>query len=143
MRGKLKKVFEKWFVKYEVYSTGYGESGIVRAILPLHPEDYAMFDISGKLPDDNHIMDNRECEFEIIELEEDQTPVGDIIYRDYAKLIINTVYFNPVGIVTNDSNVKILIDALNDIANWDDDLEEEWGDCGLRAKHALKEFNNK
>ena len=26
-----------------------------------------------------------------------------------------------------------LIDALEDIKNWDDDLEEEWGDCGERA----------
>lgn len=38
--------------------------------------------------------------------------------------------------------IKILVDALEDIKNWDDDLEVEWGDCGYRAITALKEFNN-
>ena len=33
-----------------------------------------------------------------------------------------------------------LIDALEDIKNWDDDLEVEWGDCGERAISALKIF---
>jgi len=33
-----------------------------------------------------------------------------------------------------------LIDALEDIKNWNDDLEEEWGDCGERAISALKIF---
>ena len=33
-----------------------------------------------------------------------------------------------------------LIDALEDIKNWDDDLEVEWGDCGERAIYALKIF---
>jgi hypothetical protein len=34
-----------------------------------------------------------------------------------------------------------LINALEDIKNWDDDLEVEWGDCGERARAALKFFN--
>lgn len=34
-----------------------------------------------------------------------------------------------------------LIDALEDIKNWDDDLEEEWGDCGERARFTLKTYN--
>ena len=38
--------------------------------------------------------------------------------------------------------VKPLVDALEDIKNWDDDLEVEWGDCGYRAITALNEFNN-
>ena len=33
-----------------------------------------------------------------------------------------------------------LIDALEDIKNWDDDLEVEWGDCGERAISAIKIF---
>ncbi len=33
------------------------------------------------------------------------------------------------------------INALEDIKNWDDDLEVEWGDCGERAIDALKIFN--
>jgi len=39
-------------------------------------------------------------------------------------------------------HIKPLVDALEDIKNWDDDLEVEWGDCGYRAITALKEFNN-
>jgi hypothetical protein len=33
-----------------------------------------------------------------------------------------------------------LIKALNDIKDWDDDLEDEWEDQGYRAKAALKEW---
>ena len=39
--------------------------------------------------------------------------------------------------------IKPLIDALEDIKNWDDDLEVEWGDCGERAIAALKIFKEK
>jgi hypothetical protein len=37
--------------------------------------------------------------------------------------------------------IKSLVDALEDIINWNDDLEEYWGDAGYRAKDALKNFN--
>jgi hypothetical protein len=36
---------------------------------------------------------------------------------------------------------KSLIDALNDIKNWDDQLEDEWGDPGFRAIEGLKDYN--
>ncbi len=37
--------------------------------------------------------------------------------------------------------IKHLVDALNDIKNWDDQLEDEWGDPGFRAIEALKDYN--
>jgi hypothetical protein len=37
--------------------------------------------------------------------------------------------------------IKPLVDALEDIINWNEDLEEDWGDAGYRAKDALKNFN--
>lgn len=36
--------------------------------------------------------------------------------------------------------VSKLLKALNDIRNWDDDLEDEWEDQGYRAKAALAEY---
>lgn len=38
------------------------------------------------------------------------------------------------------SKVHKLISALEDIKNWDDDLEDEWEDTGYRAIAALKEW---
>ena len=38
------------------------------------------------------------------------------------------------------TKVSKLILALNDIRNWDDDLEDEWKDPGYRAKAALAEY---
>ena len=37
--------------------------------------------------------------------------------------------------------IKPLVDALEDIINWNDDLEEDWGDAGYRAKDSLKTYN--
>lgn len=43
----------------------------------------------------------------------------------------------------NQSNkkLKIAIKALKNIKNWDDDLEDEYGDPGLCAKEALSKIN--
>lgn len=38
------------------------------------------------------------------------------------------------------SDEKVLINALNDIVNWNDDLDAEWGDPGGRASNALKKY---
>lgn len=38
---------------------------------------------------------------------------------------------------------KDLVQALEDIKNWDDDLEDEWEDAGYRAIAALKKHNEK
>jgi len=38
--------------------------------------------------------------------------------------------------------LKIAEKALNDIANWNDELEEEWEDAGYRAIAALKQIKN-
>ena len=42
-----------------------------------------------------------------------------------------------------EEQVKLLINALNDIKNWDEELEDEWEDCGYRAIDALNEFSDK
>lgn len=39
--------------------------------------------------------------------------------------------------------VKILLKALFDIKNWNEELEDEWQDCGYRATEAINEFANK
>lgn len=36
---------------------------------------------------------------------------------------------------------KILIDALKDIQNWDEEHEKKWDDPGDRAQKALKNYN--
>jgi hypothetical protein len=38
------------------------------------------------------------------------------------------------------AKVSKLLSALNDIRNWDDDLEDKWEDTGYRAKAALAEY---
>ena len=38
------------------------------------------------------------------------------------------------------AKIDILVKALEDIENWDDDLEDEWEDQGYRAKEALRKF---
>lgn len=40
------------------------------------------------------------------------------------------------------SKVDGLLKALEDIKNWDDDLEDEWEDQGYRAIAALKEWTS-
>jgi hypothetical protein len=53
-----------------------------------------------------------------------------------------TELFNDMELALKKEKKQItsLIDALEDIKNWDDDLEVEWGDCGERAIYALKIF---
>lgn len=40
-----------------------------------------------------------------------------------------------------ESKLNLAKKALNDIAEWDEDLEEEWSDPGERAKSALEKIN--
>lgn len=40
------------------------------------------------------------------------------------------------------AQIDNLIKALEDIKNWDEDLEDEWEDQGYRAKHALNKWIN-
>ena len=44
--------------------------------------------------------------------------------------------------IYTEEQVKVLISALDDIRDWDDDLEVEYDDAGNRAIDALKSFNN-
>lgn len=39
-----------------------------------------------------------------------------------------------------EEQVKILLNALTDIKNWNEELEDEWEDCGYRAIEAINEF---
>ena len=41
-----------------------------------------------------------------------------------------------------EEQVKVLLNALNDIKNWDEELEDEWEDCGYRAIDALNKFSD-
>lgn len=43
--------------------------------------------------------------------------------------------------IYTEEQVKVLINALEDIKNWDEDLEDEWEDCGYRAIDALSKFS--
>ena len=57
-------------------------------------------------------------------------------------VILNWIASNEKRLLEKEKEqIKPLIDALEDIKNWDDDLEVEWGDCGERAIAALKLFN--
>lgn len=42
-----------------------------------------------------------------------------------------------------EEQVKILLNALTDIKNWNEELEDEWEDCGYRAIEAINEFADK
>lgn len=137
MKGILIKSELEWTIKYI-------EDDIDKS-LPLHPNDSYTLDFSGSLPNGQHIMHDKSVFFDIVSLDEDVTPNGDVIYKDYAKL--TRFITNTESIVHNSNTIihekyKILVDALNDIKNWDDDLQIEWGDCGYRASEALNEFFN-
>ena len=41
-----------------------------------------------------------------------------------------------------EEQVRILLNALIDIKNWDEELEDEWEDCGYRAIDALNNFSD-
>lgn len=98
----------------------------------------------GQLPNEQHILDGKDVLFDIVSLEEDVTPNGDIIHKDYGRLniaTVNTARYNTTPTVT-DEKYEILLAALMDIKYWNDILQDEWGDCGYRASAALEEFNN-
>ena len=38
------------------------------------------------------------------------------------------------------NKLQIAENALNDIVRWDEDLEDEWGDCGELANSALEKI---
>ena len=41
-----------------------------------------------------------------------------------------------------EEQIKILLNALTDIKNWNEELEDEWEDCGYRAIDALNNFSD-
>lgn len=43
-------------------------------------------------------------------------------------------------IKTLEAKLIVAIKALEDIKNWDDDLEDEWEDQGYRASQALEKI---
>ena len=42
-----------------------------------------------------------------------------------------------------EEQIKILLNALIDIKNWNEEFEDEWEDCGYRAIEAINEFADK
>lgn len=137
MVGKLIKKKNCWVIEYDNLE---GKSEVIL----LHPDDEKLMVFRGQLPNEQHILDGKDVLFDIVSLEEDVTPNGDIIHKDYGRLniaTVNTARYNTTPTVT-DEKYEILLAALMDIKYWNDILQDEWGDCGYRASAALKEFNN-
>ena len=63
---------------------------------------------------------------------------GGLVQKYTWEELFNDMY---VLLKKEKEQMQDLINALEDIKNWDDDLEVEWGDCGERAIDALKIFN--
>lgn len=137
MVGKLIKKKNCWVIEYDNLE---GKSEVIL----LHPDDEKLMVFRGQLPNEQHILDGKDVLFDIVSLEEDVTPNGDIIHKDYGRLniaTVNTARYNTTPTVT-DEKYEILLAALMDIKYWNDILQDEWGDCGYRASVALEEFNN-
>lgn len=137
MVGKLIKKKNCWVIEYDNLE---GKSEVIL----LHPDDEKLMVFRGQLPNEQHILDGKDVLFDIVSLEEDVTPNGDIIHKDYGRLniaTVNTARYNTTPTVT-DEKYEILLAALMDIKYWNDILQDEWGDCGYRASAALEEFNN-
>lgn len=67
-------------------------------------------------------------------VQQTESTMGAISGYQYSKYLLMDL------LEKEKKQITPLIDALEDIKNWDDDLEEEWGDCGERAISALKIF---
>jgi hypothetical protein len=68
-------------------------------------------------------------------------PDDDTLGTEYVRKDI-TIAFAAFCLERRDnSKMQLAIKALKDIKNWDDDLEDEWGDPGERAKDALDKIN--
>lgn len=59
--------------------------------------------------------------------------------NDFIQQLLNKHHVS--GALPADVAVK-LIAALNDIKNWNDETEDEWGDPGERAADALNEYKS-
>jgi hypothetical protein len=44
-------------------------------------------------------------------------------------------------VLTLEKQLSIAKDALNDIIGWNNDLDDEWDDIGVRAQEAIKDIN--
>ena len=44
-------------------------------------------------------------------------------------------------LIKQSSEIKILINALERIRDWDDEMHSEWDDCGEFASFTLKTYN--
>ena len=44
-------------------------------------------------------------------------------------------------LIKQSSEIKILINALERIKDWDDEMHSEWDDCGEFASFTLKTYN--
>jgi len=63
---------------------------------------------------------------------------GEIVMWD--EMQAKNLHKAPVSGSVAYDKVSKLLSALNDIRNWDDDLEDKWEDPGYRAKAALAEY---
>lgn len=60
--------------------------------------------------------------------------------EEYAQYKVNKLNKADVRSSLPYLKVSRLLSAMNDIRNWDDDLEDKWEDTGYRAKAALAEY---
>jgi len=60
--------------------------------------------------------------------------------RHIVSLLDEAVILEQERKLRKNAKVSKLLSALNDIRNWDDDLEDKWEDPGYRAKAALAEY---
>lgn len=44
-------------------------------------------------------------------------------------------------LIKQSNEIKILINALESIKDWDDEMHSEWDDCGEFASFTLKTYN--
>ena len=44
-------------------------------------------------------------------------------------------------LIKQSNEIKILINALEKIRDWDDEMHSEWDDCGEFAKFTLETYN--
>jgi hypothetical protein len=86
MKGTLtKKINGTWVVRVQSTDQHPSPSVVEHGVeYPLHPEDANLMVFRGQLLNDQHIMDGKEVEFEIVHLSTD--PLGRDV-KPYAKLI--------------------------------------------------------
>jgi hypothetical protein len=122
MKGTLHKTEQGWMVRYfdteKSYDVMYcGES------LPLHPDDLNLMPLRGQLMNDQHIMDRKEVEFEIVS----RVLGASGISQTFAKLIPSKEQQKQlITDIMNEDHKDGLYDTVNDTVNELDKLAYQY-----------------